>query len=78
MPFYRDSKGQLIGQFHLQSMVPENYKALVAFYITTSSKVPFKIKPKCGFVRPGQLQQIAFMWPNNTKYDLDQLPLTTF
>lgn len=52
MPFYLDSRGNLVGSFCLKSLVRDS--SFVAFNILTSSKIPHKIVPKCGFLHPGQ------------------------
>jgi hypothetical protein len=43
--FFKDSKGRLVGSFVIHSKVPENDTAMVAFSVSTSSKVPYKITP---------------------------------
>ena len=68
----------MVSSFYIKSLVPASSDALVAFDVCTSSKVPYKVEPQCGFIKPGQFRQIAIMWPIDGNFDQDLISLTNF
>ena len=65
----------MFASFFLHSLIPKDKDSIVAFSILTSSKVPYVIKPSCGFIEPGESQQIGILFPEKQRigYDLNDI-----
>ena len=84
--FYRDNRGKLVGSFYIRNTTSAESGSFLAYYVYSSSQIPFRIAPASGFVRPGSMDQIGVQWPdsdvddngNLIKYDLDYLSQAMF
>ena len=81
IPFSRDSSGLMFGSFFLHSLIPISQDSIVAYSIQSSSRVPYIINPSCGFIEPGESQQIGILFPEKKvrghQYDLSMINETT-
>jgi len=76
----------LVGSFYIRNLTQVHTGSFLAYYVYSSSSIPFRIAPASGFVRPGSMDQIGVQWPdsdvdengNLIKYDLAYLEQAMF
>lgn len=65
MSFYRDTKGRLVGNFYIHSIIKQKSESVLAFKVeTASSLIPLQIQPNRGFLKAGEKHMITIIWPD--------------